>query len=854
MEKTLLVVKNLPQCSEDTMTNYLEIICDNGVEDIHFYDDRVKHIALVTMENEIEDFSSCQKKTKKRRIEGQQVTLVEVSPPDGIIVKGLPPGITEDTLRFYFETPKAGGADEAVTDSVILKNLKVATVLFNDTNVVQSVLNKDSHKPQKNSPAVEITPYYRAFHEDVLEYLNNLQPSSASSSSSGYTTPETGSPLTTRRTEETWSSLTAPKTEDTGRPMTTPRTEETWSSLISAKTSSNPVKSQDKGWTSPDANGQWMSVFASSPTDSTSAMESLSSMTSLTGAPYQSEPTLEASHPQEERSQNQVIEVTQVSELVKCHEALLSSAAPPDKPLDQIPEFMSIVPELAKCHEALLSSSAPPNKPPKPKPKPKPKPRPKPQPADVPEETIGKTSVTNFNEAHVKLLEASGLENEFPKCRLTFKNGSINIEGPEYILQEVTLKLYEKNHSISASTHEVSPVIAEILMSENGKSYLENELNVCGTSQCYVKGTTMHCVSFSESETCTMIKDLKKLICQENVHFDQSHVHYLKSPEWKATRDRFEKEMKVKVTHNAGGSKLTIDGLNGDVKLVKGELLGELKRHSHTSKQFEIKGAKAKCMKSFFHNNIAEIKKKFSSQGGRMDETGSMSSLHLKLEGSPKDVDDKMRMLKQLEDKVWHERLHLGKEVAKEKDLNLLIRGIQRSDPKAMVASFEAKHPCFLELYLPAMKSTPASTTASSGYEKLSRSHSLEKLNSSDSQTETIRIFEDHRPSRHFERPIARPAPQLTSIKVGSITVSVHKGDVTNEKCDVLVNVVSKLLKLGETAVSSAFMKSGGAEFIQQFDMTKMSYAPGNIIQTPACGNLSAKKVFTIVLDKLESS
>ncbi|XP_067663064.1 uncharacterized protein [Haliotis asinina] len=893
MERKLLVVKDLPACSEDTIINYLEIICDNGVEDIHFYDDRVKHIALVTMETDIEDFGSCQRKAKKRRIEGQEVTLEEVSPADGILVKELPPRITEDTLRFYFETTKAGGVDDAVTDSVIWKNLLVATVLFNDTNVVQRVLKKDLHKPQKNSPAVEITPYYHAFHEEVLQYLNSLQSSSASSSASsslsGYTTEDTGSPLTTRRSEETWSSLTALNAEETKGLVTTPCTEGTWSSLISAETSSNPVESLDNGWHSPDVHCPWTSVLATPLTESTSAMKSLSratsenmTMTSLTGAPHKGEHTFGASHPLQEPSRNQVKEVGQVRELVNCHEALLSNAAPADKLLpkpklvsphspqeerrtslddvdlnhlipDRIPEFKPYVPELAKHCEAPLSSSAPPEKPPKlkpPKPKPKPKPRPKPKPADVPEETIGKTSVT-FPEAHVKLLQASRVENEFPRCKLTIKNGSITIEGPEYILQEVTLKLYEKNHSISASTHEVSVVIAEILLSKKGKSYLENELTVSGTSVCYVNGTSIHCVSFSESETGTMIKDLKKLIGQETVNLDQSHMHYLKSPEWKAMHDRIEKEMMVKVTHNAGKNKLTIDGLNGDVKLVKGELLGELKRHAHVAKQFEVSGVKGKCMKIIFQNNIAEIKKKLCSEGGGMDETSSVSSLKIKMEGTPKDVDDKIKRLKQLEEKVWHERLHLGKDVAKEKDLNLLVRGIQRSDPKAIVASFEAQHPnYFLELNLPLMKATPESTTASNGFEKLSRSYSLEKLNSSDGQVETIRVFDDHRTSSHFDHPITPPVPQATSIKVGNITVSVHKGDVTKEKSDVLVNVVSRSLTLGETAVSSAFMKSGGASFIQHFEMMKTRYVPGNVIQTPASGNLSTKKVFTIVLDK----
>ncbi|XP_071087203.1 uncharacterized protein [Haliotis cracherodii] len=837
MERKLLVVKDLPDCSEDTITNYLEVICDNGVEDIHFYDDRAKHVAMVTMEDDLQDFTSYRRKAKKRSIEGQQVRLVEVSPANGILVKDLPPGITEDTLRFYFETSKAGGADDAVTDSIIFTNLQVATVLFNDTNVVQRVLKKDSHKPQKNSPPVEITPYYEVFHKDVLQYLNSLQPSPASS---GYTSPETGSPVTT------------------------PTSEQAWSSVISPEAFSNPVSSQadagslqEDGLRSPAPVGPWMSLQgpAAEPaphpphTDLKHIMESVlpvpptlqssDNMTSLTGVPHQSEPPLAALHPYQEERMKSLEDVDE--------DDLFSV-------LNR--EVIAPVQEPARCFEAVLTSAAPPEKPPKPKTKPKVKPKPW-QHAAVPEETI-KTSV-DFPVAHVKLLEVSGVENEFPMCSITYKNGSICMEGPEFKLQEVKLKLYEKNQDICAATHTVPLVIADILKSKKGKSYLDNELKVSGPSQWYVTGTTMHCVAFSESETSAMIEDVKKLIVQETVQFDQSHQHYLKSPEWKARHDSFEEQLMVKVTCNAGQRSLTIDGLSDDVKLVKGELYGELKKHAHSSVNYSLSGAKAKCIKSFYQNDIADIKKKLCDQGGRVDDSGSMSSLTLKMEGPPREVDDKLKKLKQLEGKVWHERLHLGKDVAKEKDLNLLIRGLHGIDPKAMVAAFEAQHPCYLELNLPGKK--PASNrssiikqepeAASSRYEShLRRVASVENIDTSEGIPEEIDIFEGLSQSTRRAAPPRSTFQQSSTKTVGNIKISVKKGDLTKEKCDVLVNVVPKTLNLGETAISTSVMRSGGPEFIQQFEMSKLSWSAGGIIQNSACRNLPGKRVFTIVLDK----
>ena len=52
---------------------------------------------------------------------------------------------------------------------------------------------------------------------------------------------------------------------------------------------------------------------------------------------------------------------------------------------------------------------------------------------------------------------------------------------------------------------------------------------------------------------------------------------------------------------------------------------------------------------------------------GHFDDSGGKNSLHLKFDGDPETVKKVEVELKQLEKKVWHEKLHLVKDVAPEK-------------------------------------------------------------------------------------------------------------------------------------------------------------------------------------------
>ncbi|XP_067664472.1 uncharacterized protein [Haliotis asinina] len=174
MEKRMLVAKNLPDCAEDTLINFLEVICDNGVETIDYFDDRISSIALVTMEDDIADVSRCHDKASRRKLNGHQIDLVEVAAPVGLVVKDLPGHVTEEELRSYFESSQSEGRQDVVEQCKVYTACHAATVLINDSDVLQSILSKEDNNTEGKVLQATIMPFYQEFHNEVLGLFEGL--------------------------------------------------------------------------------------------------------------------------------------------------------------------------------------------------------------------------------------------------------------------------------------------------------------------------------------------------------------------------------------------------------------------------------------------------------------------------------------------------------------------------------------------------------------------------------------------------------------------------------------------------------------------------------------------------------
>ncbi|PVD35146.1 hypothetical protein C0Q70_06427 [Pomacea canaliculata] len=138
-----LVVKGLPQCSSDLITNYIEVVSSLSVSEENgvIFCGGITHTAIVTFTEELTEYVSRAARSPWRA-DNLALTTSGV-PPASILVWEVPSNLTSDNLMYYFE-------------------------------MARSVMASKEHTPAKGT-VVQVEPYYPEFHELLLNELMNIQ-------------------------------------------------------------------------------------------------------------------------------------------------------------------------------------------------------------------------------------------------------------------------------------------------------------------------------------------------------------------------------------------------------------------------------------------------------------------------------------------------------------------------------------------------------------------------------------------------------------------------------------------------------------------------------------------------------
>ncbi|XP_060083659.1 uncharacterized protein LOC132562897 [Ylistrum balloti] len=99
----------------------------------------------------------------------------------------------------------------------------------------------------------------------------------------------------------------------------------------------------------------------------------------------------------------------------------------------------------------------------------------------------------------------------------------------------------------------------------------------------------------------------------------------------------------------------------------------------------------------------------------------------------------------------------------------------------------------------------------------------------------------------------SRQTTRSDSIEVNGTKLSIKKGDVTCEKADVMVSVVSETLEINEGLISRAYARRGGDELTQNYEVAKQMYDDKGIIICDG-GKLPCKNLTTVVLKPRQDS
>ncbi|KAK7479356.1 hypothetical protein BaRGS_00029434 [Batillaria attramentaria] len=138
-----LLFKNVADSTtKDCLEMYLERITGLEPKDIVYGDE--PGVVLVSFDT-APDLTEVETMCRKRKLEGRQLTVSKVPITNCILVEGLHPNTTEDTVELYFENKRSKGGPVEKAEITHDGDVHRCFVYFQDHEVIDSVLTK-AHK------------------------------------------------------------------------------------------------------------------------------------------------------------------------------------------------------------------------------------------------------------------------------------------------------------------------------------------------------------------------------------------------------------------------------------------------------------------------------------------------------------------------------------------------------------------------------------------------------------------------------------------------------------------------------------------------------------------------------------
>ncbi|XP_050414986.2 uncharacterized protein LOC126829264 isoform X2 [Patella vulgata] len=438
-------------------------------------------------------------------------------------------------------------------------------------------------------------------------------------------------------------------------------------------------------------------------------------------------------------------------------------------------------------------------------------------------------------------------------CKVTIdeKKQIVIFAGTQEDIDTTKVEMYEKLGSISEKSCIIAKPFCSLLRSAKGEMYLESIFGAEDSVMGYVNNDgLLVCAGFGEDSTQKFLGICKNLLLTNRIVYKNSYRHFLKSSKWENVRKVIENDYLVQV-HIEDDKMIVIDGLNGDVSVATRELKTILEKNEHHVKTLNFEGAKSRCMQRYFQPQINSIRQSMREGDGYIEDESNDACFKLVLSGPPNVVQQVEGKLRELEKKVWHCKLIFKRDIVTGRELNTLVNGLKNTNQKRLKSTFEEENKCCLEFLnlKPEQRNSFRSMRTFSPTKDTPREYLPRRAGrgtrwkSATARVTTMRSFSK---------------PKIQSVTFNQATIKVKQGDITKEKADILVNVLSPTVNLKHTAVGQAFSKTGGVEWAKGLEIEKgklglvgdINLPPGSVIKTASGGHLGCKQVQHMILDK----
>ncbi|XP_020630978.1 poly [ADP-ribose] polymerase 14-like [Orbicella faveolata] len=506
-ERNQLLVCGLSgSTTEECVTNFIEVMSGEEVKEVTLRNDK----ALVTMANDITDFSRIKTKGEKRGLNSAKVTIKQVPLCTSIVVSGISDNATHDAIELHFESRRnSGGPVESV--HFVPKSGR-AVVVFEDPKDMERVLARQEEKPHVlNQTQLSIRIYNEFFESEEDDVPDDSAGLAATSDSTEQTQVSQQSKANSQQ-------LHIAVDPDVMEFVTTSVFHDKLKNSLAAKKSEITWKPNNK-----------MAVIVYQGGDDSHSWQSecIDEVQNYFGK--------FAKHDVQVNKDFWGAVVSQLSTILAC----LGVDPPLVKLIDDsfVARIVSLSSDVKDYEEKLKSKLE-----------------------EIYREETRKTylkkKVPNVPEERlillkkIKFVEKLQEKNKELEIKLDTEGEEIYFEGPQPQFTEATMKFYKQMSDMVEKTLTLSDRILEVLGSDEGLKKVKCELENNNVEAVFVIDKDAKIVGTSAAHADNAARLVNKLMLEEKVQVDDKSKYLLKSAEWRRLCDEINTETSVRIHRN----------------------------------------------------------------------------------------------------------------------------------------------------------------------------------------------------------------------------------------------------------------------------------------------------------------
>ena len=443
----------------------------------------------------------------------------------------------------------------------------------------------------------------------------------------------------------------------------------------------------------------------------------------------------------------------------------------------------------------------------------------------------------------IVLLQKNRFSNECKECRIELNavEECVIFNGGKAAILDAKLKMYKRLEDIVEVTRTVSKDLVSFLLSKLSwvKEILKRErVNVYITTK---NDDLICCQAFSKPVAEKGLMLVLSYFDHVEVPYTEVHFVFLNSSDWNNLESKLTKDSEVVVDVVRKKKTIVISGKKSECRSAADKIKKNLCSHADAkSQKIEIKGSKSVCFHHGCQTEIKRLENEMSKKNGSLSykhNEGKQTTV-IELKADPATLEEAKTKINVMISSIWQGQVDLQRISSKDQDVALISKVLDSGRGRKFLTRFESKHRCGVEVQ------------KTKGTHDLHHVQSMPSVNKEELPDMQRRHSGGARP-KDTTGTFQGRNQWICSTNFGSIEIILKQGTITNERADVLVNVVGERCNFSTSVVCRHFISKGGPEVEKNY---MLAHQQRNELQyvviAGTSGRLQCKSVCHLKLPK----